>query len=44
VTIADTEVVTLCDRDAGIAVDDTVDVQLTAPLFFAVNGDRVRAH
>ena len=44
VTIADTEVVTLCDRDSGIAVDDTVDVQLTAPLFFAANGDRVRAH
>jgi multiple sugar transport system ATP-binding protein len=44
VTIADTDVVTLCDRDAGITVDDTVDVQLTAPLFFAANGDRVRAN
>jgi multiple sugar transport system ATP-binding protein len=44
VTIADTEVVTLCDRDAGITVGDTVDVNLTAPLFFAVNGERVRAN
>ncbi len=44
VTIADTEVVTLCDRDAGITVGDTVDVNLTAPLFFAANGERVRAN
>ena len=35
VTIADTEVVTLCDRNAGLAVGDAVDVELTAPLFFA---------
>ena len=32
VTIADTDVVTLCDRDAGLAVGDAVDVELTAPL------------
>jgi multiple sugar transport system ATP-binding protein len=44
VTIADTEVVTLCDRDAGFAVGDAVDVELTAPLFFASNGERVRAN
>ena len=44
VTIADTDVVTLCDRDAGFAVGDAVDIDLTAPLFFATNGDRVRAN
>ncbi len=44
VTIADKEVVTLCDRDAGLAVGDGVDVELTAPLFFAANGERVRAN
>jgi multiple sugar transport system ATP-binding protein len=44
VMIADTEVVTLCDRDAGLAVGDTVDVELTAPLFFAANGERVRGN
>jgi len=43
VTIADTDVVTLCDRDAGFAVGDAVDVELSAPLFFAANGNRVRA-
>ncbi|HET9045908.1 MAG TPA: TOBE domain-containing protein, partial [Casimicrobiaceae bacterium] len=43
VTIADTDVVTLCDRDAGLAVGDAVDIQLTAPLFFSANGERVRA-
>jgi multiple sugar transport system ATP-binding protein len=43
VTIADTDVVTLCDRDTGLAVGDTVDVELTAPLFFAADGERVRA-
>jgi len=43
VTIADTEVVTLCDRDTGLAVGDDVDVELTAPLFFAADGERVRA-
>ena len=44
VSIADTEVVTLCDRNAGLAVGDSVDVELTAPLFFAANGERVRAN
>jgi len=43
VTINDTDVVTLCDRDTGLAVGDTVDVELTAPLFFAADGERVRA-
>jgi hypothetical protein len=43
VTIADTDVVTLCDRDAGFVVGDAVDVELSAPLFFAANGERVRA-
>jgi multiple sugar transport system ATP-binding protein len=43
VMIDDTDVVTLCDRDAGLAVGDAVDVELTAPLFFDANGDRVRA-
>jgi multiple sugar transport system ATP-binding protein len=42
VTVADTDVVTLCDRDAGLAVGDLVDVELAAPLFFDANGDRVR--
>ena len=42
VTIADTDVVTLCDRDTGLAVGDSVDVELTAPLFFAADGERVR--
>src|ERR1700687_593170 len=41
VMIDDTDVVTLCDRDAGLAVGDAVDVELTAPLFFDANGDRV---
>ena len=43
VTIADTDVVTLCDRDTGLAVGDNVDVELEAPLFFAADGERVRA-
>jgi multiple sugar transport system ATP-binding protein len=43
VTIGDTEVVTLCDRNASLAVGDTVDVELTRPLFFAADGERVRA-
>ena len=42
VMIADTEVVTLCDRNAGLAVGDAVDVDLTAPLFFAAGGERLR--
>jgi multiple sugar transport system ATP-binding protein len=41
VMIDGTDVVTLCDRDAGLAVGDAVDVELTAPLFFDANGDRV---
>jgi multiple sugar transport system ATP-binding protein len=44
VTISDTDVVTLCDRDAGFVVGDAVDVELSAPLFFAANGERVRAN
>ena len=42
VTIGDTDVITLCDRDAGLAVGDAVDIELTAPLFFASSGERVR--
>ena len=42
VTMADTDVVTLCDRDAGLAVGDAVDVELTSPLFFDADGNRVR--
>jgi multiple sugar transport system ATP-binding protein len=42
VTLAETDVVTLCDRDAGLAVGDAVEIELTAPLFFDANGDRVR--
>ena len=42
VMIAETEVVTLCDRDAGLAVGDAVDVDLTAPLFFSASGERLR--
>ena len=44
VTIDGTEVVTLCDRDAGLAVGDAVDVELAAPLFFDSRGNRVGAH
>src|SRR4029453_7008984 len=42
VMIAETEVVTLCDRDADLAVGDAVDVDLTAPLFFSASGERLR--
>ena len=42
VTVADTDVVTLCDRDAGLAVGDAVDVRLSAPLFFDAAGNRLR--
>jgi multiple sugar transport system ATP-binding protein len=42
VMMADTEVVTLCDRHADLVVGDAVDVDLTAPLFFAADGDRLR--
>jgi multiple sugar transport system ATP-binding protein len=42
VRIGDTDVVTLCDRDAGLAVGDAVEVELTAPLFFDADGARVR--
>jgi multiple sugar transport system ATP-binding protein len=44
VTIEDTEVVTLCDRNASLAVGDAVDVELTAPLFFGANGERIRVN
>jgi multiple sugar transport system ATP-binding protein len=42
VTVAGTDVVTLGDPDAGLAVGDAVDVELLAPLFFGASGDRVR--
>jgi multiple sugar transport system ATP-binding protein len=42
VMIAETEVVTLCDRSADLAVGDAVDIDLTAPLFFAASGERLR--
>jgi multiple sugar transport system ATP-binding protein len=44
VTIADADVVTLCDSDAPLAVGDAVEVRLEAPLFFDTHGDRVRLH
>jgi multiple sugar transport system ATP-binding protein len=44
VTVEDTEVVTLCDRDAGLVVGDAVEVELASPLFFDAKGERVRAH
>ena len=44
VDMAGTDVVTLCDRDAGLAVGDAVDVELAAPLFFDANGNRLRVH
>jgi multiple sugar transport system ATP-binding protein len=44
VMIAETEVVTLCDRNAGLAVGDAVDMDFTAPLFFAASGERLRLH
>ena len=43
VTIDGTDVVTLCDRDAGLAVGDAVDVELAAPLFFDAGGKRLGA-
>ena len=43
VMIADTEVVTLCDRNAGLAVGDAVDIEFPAPLFFAASGDACAA-
>jgi multiple sugar transport system ATP-binding protein len=42
VMIGETEVVTLCDRNAALAVGDAVDFDLTVPLFFAENGERLR--
>src|SRR5438045_9599442 len=42
VMIAETLVVTLCDRNAGLAVGDAVDIVVTAPLFFAASGERLR--
>ena len=42
VMIAGTEVVTLCDRNSGLAVGDAVDIDFTAPLFFSADGGRVR--
>ena len=32
------------NRDAGFVVGDAVDVELTAPLFFATNGERIRTN
>jgi multiple sugar transport system ATP-binding protein len=42
VMISGTEVVTLCDRNADLAVGDAVDIDLTAPLFFDASGERLR--
>jgi multiple sugar transport system ATP-binding protein len=42
VMMGETEVVTLCDRNAGLTVGDAVDLDLTAPLFFAASGERLR--
>jgi multiple sugar transport system ATP-binding protein len=42
VMIGDTEVVTLCDRNAGLAVGDAVDIDFAAPLFFSASGERLR--
>jgi multiple sugar transport system ATP-binding protein len=42
VMMGETEVVTLCDRNAGLSVGDAVDLDLTAPLFFAASGERLR--
>jgi multiple sugar transport system ATP-binding protein len=41
VTIADTDVVTLTDPDAGLSVGDAVDLQLSAPLCFDARGERL---
>jgi len=37
-------VVTLCDGNASLAVDDAVQVELTAQLSFAADGERHRAN
>jgi multiple sugar transport system ATP-binding protein len=42
VTIAGSDVVTLGDPDAGLAVGDPVELELVAPLFFDARGERVR--
>jgi multiple sugar transport system ATP-binding protein len=41
VSLADGELVTLGDPDAGLAVGDRVSIELTNPLFFDQDGRRV---
>jgi len=41
VSLADSELVTLGDPDAGLAVGDRVSIELTSPLFFDQDGGRV---
>lgn len=42
VALAGTDMVTLTDPDAGLAVGDAVDLQLAAPLCFDAHGERLR--
>ena len=42
VSVADTDVVTLTNPDAGLNVGDAVDLQLSAPLCFDARGERLR--
>ena len=41
--MGDTEIVTLASPESGLAVGDTVELNLSRPLFFAADGARVRA-
>jgi multiple sugar transport system ATP-binding protein len=43
VRIGGTDVVTLADPDAGLAVDDDVAIELVCPLYFDKDGNRVAA-
>ena len=42
VTVADTDVITLVDPHADLAVGDEVAIEMLAPLFFDARGERVR--
>ncbi len=42
VTVADTDVITLADPHADLAVGDEVAIEMLAPLFFDARGERVR--
>src|SRR3989442_1561714 len=42
VTVADTDVITLADPHADLAVGDEVAIEMVAPLFFDASGERVR--